>query len=118
MTDDDVAAGIYRLAKAHRRAAHDMRRRANLNVKANAKNPSAAIRNVARNAAEEIRLRASEEDLKAAFLSRAAALAKLGALHYRFETTPLGLAAARPSIKERIGAVVASVAAGLIAPKP
>lgn len=78
MTDHDIAAGLFKLAKAHRRNAHNMRRRANLNVKANRLAP-AAIKLNAREAAKEVRLRADEEAMKGAFLAYGATLAKLGA---------------------------------------
>lgn len=112
MTDDDIAAGLYRLAKAHRRAAHDMRRRANLNVRANAK-AAPPIRANARNAAEDVRKRAAKEDEKALFLKRAAALAKLGAASYRWNATPLAMAS-RPSLADR----GLSLLATLLIPKP
>lgn len=112
MTDDDVAAGLFKLAKAHRRIAHDMRRRANLNLKAHRK-ASPLLRANAINAAEEVRLRASKEDVKAAFLHRAACLAKLGAASYRWNATPLAMAS-RPSLAGRGLSLLAS----LLVPKP
>lgn len=120
MTDDDVAAGMFKLAKAHRRNAHNMRVRANTLVRAANRGRSGGLwsqRN-AQNAALEIRVRAAKEDMKAAFLARGAALAKFGAVSFRWHGTPLALAASRPGIRERIGAVLASVAMGIIAPKP
>lgn len=84
MTNDDIAAGLFKLAKAHRRAAHNMRVRANRNVKAN-RLASDAIKANARNASNEVRLRALQEDMKAAFLKRGALLAKAGADMMRLE---------------------------------
>lgn len=79
MNDHMIAAGLYALAKKHRRNAHDMRRRANMNIRANAL-ASDAIKANARNAAVQVRAAADREELKAAFLKRGASLAKIGAV--------------------------------------
>lgn len=89
MNNDMIAAGLFALAKAHRRQAHNMRKRANDKLRQNRKFGSEIELKNALHAVADIRERANLEDDKAAFLQQGARLAKIGAGAYRWNETPL-----------------------------
>lgn len=113
MTDGDVAAGLFALAKAHRRNAQMMRERANRLCRQVYRVTDAVTRETTYAAAREIRSRALIEDDKATFYKRGAELARLGAASARWNTTPLAMAS-RPSLADRGLSLLASV----LIPKP